>query len=85
MKAFNWKWVYRSNPAAGRELKHGSIDDGLAAFQPRIGKPVSREGSVKIGSHLGAPLLQQGKHFLSAFIEFQRLKFFKSYNFLPRK
>lgn len=22
MKAFNWKWVYRSNPAAGRELKH---------------------------------------------------------------
>lgn len=22
MKAFNWKWVYRSKPAAGRELKH---------------------------------------------------------------
>lgn len=22
MKSFNWKWVYRSKPAAGRELKH---------------------------------------------------------------
>lgn len=22
MKAFSWKWVYRSKPAAGRELKH---------------------------------------------------------------